>query len=682
MAGGGGGGDDVRRPPPPSSFPSPLHELVQAASSRGGISSISSVRYGGMEEEDGRGRRDAAFVLVDDDVDVAFADQRRDDARREREVRRHDALRLLDGMCRGARECDATIARGRDDVDDDDDDARATHAREMRRTTTTTTTRRTHRRRSSLLRRILLHSDDESGYTPLHRAMCNRDLTTTMLLLGHGLGCGTSSSFFTTAGEDRAAMGDVANGSGDDDRHPRGGNNAHPLQFLNDDGGTASTATNDDDRYGINGSTHRTLAAAMARSIDREGLTPLMLLGRTSASDLGRCRSFMSPRLSTSSSSSSYSAEERRWRGESGWFRNLDSDVDVVRDDDDDDNGAAEQRDNNDDDDDGDGDGDDDVNIGFHVADDDDREGGQVVDGRPGDPQRSSIWARNAAHRRSASLTGCEYGCEVLAFGRADHCAMGVPGARGGAVMAGAGGGGPMTGGSSSSLGCHAPRRVEMFGLGDMRRTWSSSRLPTKLGTTAAAASPSNGPRPNDDDDDGIVDSPAIAVSASTHHTLVLTRSGRLFAFGYGKSGRLGTGDVRNRNLPVRVLGQLTRRVVMGIAAAVDHSLCCTDDGELFAWGSNGFGQLGHSGADRDDGAISAGRLSPRRVEGGGMRQAFVVAVAAGDRHSVALTRIGEVYCWGDNRGGQLGIYGHNGDVGGVSSPVSGRPRHLFSMDS
>ena len=110
-------------------------------------------------------------------------------------------------------------------------------------------------------------------------------------------------------------------------------------------------------------------------------------------------------------------------------FRNfLDSDVKVVRDDDNDDNGAAEPRDN--DDDDGDDDDDDDFDIGFLVADDNDRGGGQVEDGRPGDPDAVA----------PKSLTGCEYGCKVLAFGCADHCAMGVPGARGGGSGDGGGG--------------------------------------------------------------------------------------------------------------------------------------------------------------------------------------------------------------------------------------------------
>ena len=72
-------------------------------------------------------------------------------------------------------------------------------------------------------------------------------------------------------------------------------------------------------------------------------------------------------------------------------------------------------------------------------------------------------------------------------------------------------------------------------------------------------------------------------------------------------------------------------------------------DGSVFAWGSNGFGQLGMS-SNQDQ---NSSKLSPRRVES--MKQCFVVAVAAGERHSVALTKLGEVYAWGDNKSAQLG---------------------------
>lgn len=90
------------------------------------------------------------------------------------------------------------------------------------------------------------------------------------------------------------------------------------------------------------------------------------------------------------------------------------------------------------------------------------------------------------------------------------------------------------------------------------------------------------------------------------------------------------------------------------IAAAENHSLCSTSDGAVFSWGSNGFGQLG-THLSRGQGGSVGSRLSPRRVEGD-LKHSFVLGVACGERHSVALTRLGEVFCWGDNKKGQLGV--------------------------
>lgn len=53
----------------------------------------------------------------------------------------------------------------------------------------------------------------------------------------------------------------------------------------------------------------------------------------------------------------------------------------------------------------------------------------------------------------------------------------------------------------------------------------------------------------------------------------------------------------------------------------------------------NGFGQLGMPSDQNQE-----SRLSPRRVDD--LKSIFVVAVSAGDRHSVALGKTGEVYCW------------------------------------
>jgi hypothetical protein len=86
------------------------------------------------------------------------------------------------------------------------------------------------------------------------------------------------------------------------------------------------------------------------------------------------------------------------------------------------------------------------------------------------------------------------------------------------------------------------------------------------------------------------------------------------------------------------------RMDVKAIAAGWWHSLALTESGEVYAWGSNGRGQLGLG--DTED------RHTPTQVPGLGR----VKAIAAGGEHSLALTESGEVYAWGSNGHGQLGL--------------------------
>ena len=69
---------------------------------------------------------------------------------------------------------------------------------------------------------------------------------------------------------------------------------------------------------------------------------------------------------------------------------------------------------------------------------------------------------------------------------------------------------------------------------------------------------------------------------------------------------------------------------IMAIAAGDDHSLAVTRDGQLFAWGSNQFSALG-------DGT-TVDQLRPVAIS-----LTEVAAVAAGEAHSLALLRSGAV---------------------------------------
>lgn len=149
----------------------------------------------------------------------------------------------------------------------------------------------------------------------------------------------------------------------------------------------------------------------------------------------------------------------------------------------------------------------------------------------------------------------------------------------------------------------------------------------------------------------------AVAVAAAAHHTLVACRNGHVYVFGLNKGGRLGLGDDCPQECPLpRRIMSLKRRHVVAIAAAENHSLCVTGDGMVFAWGSNQFGQLGES----PNGVTSTtSRSLPKQVEE--LKQTPCVAVAAGERHSVALSKEGEVYVWGNNTSGQLGVSRRSG---------------------
>ena len=111
---------------------------------------------------------------------------------------------------------------------------------------------------------------------------------------------------------------------------------------------------------------------------------------------------------------------------------------------------------------------------------------------------------------------------------------------------------------------------------------------------------------------------------------------------------RLGLGDENTQPEP-RLITMLTGQIVRMISAGVNHTLAITDRGDLFSWGSDRFGQLGYGGSD-----AGKGSFIPKKVEN--LKKSVVVAIAAGDSHSVCFTDSGEIYTWGCNKEGQLGI--------------------------
>ena len=136
----------------------------------------------------------------------------------------------------------------------------------------------------------------------------------------------------------------------------------------------------------------------------------------------------------------------------------------------------------------------------------------------------------------------------------------------------------------------------------------------------------------------------STATAAGRGHSLVVTSTGSVYAFGDNTRGQLGTGNTTNTDAPVKT-SMPAGVVTNAVAAGWDSSLGLTSTGAVYAWGYNAFGQLG-IGTTKNASVPVLVHL-PAGVK--------ATAIAEGQYHGLAVTSTGAVYAWGSNAFGQLG---------------------------
>ncbi|MDR2152807.1 MAG: hypothetical protein LBO72_08300 [Helicobacteraceae bacterium] len=140
-----------------------------------------------------------------------------------------------------------------------------------------------------------------------------------------------------------------------------------------------------------------------------------------------------------------------------------------------------------------------------------------------------------------------------------------------------------------------------------------------------------------------------VGIATGYNHSLALSSDGIVYATGDNKYGQLGFGVVGYRRI-FSAVPSLRDKNITRVAAGDFHSLALDSDGKVYATGWNKYGQLGLSDANDRDVFTLVSSLEDKKI----------VAIVAGERHSLALTSDGKVYATGDNEYGQLGL----GDCG------------------
>lgn len=149
-------------------------------------------------------------------------------------------------------------------------------------------------------------------------------------------------------------------------------------------------------------------------------------------------------------------------------------------------------------------------------------------------------------------------------------------------------------------------------------------------------------------------------VAAAGERTFLLSDEGKVYAFGSGVNGTLGTGDSLNIHVPTlidhsnigskKIVDIKTTSATFTSSNTISHTLLLAEDGTLFVFGSNSNGQLGLG--DFVDRSI------PTEISHANLSGKTISKIAVGAQNSMVITNNGTVFIWGRGGNGEMG-YGN-----------------------
>ena len=161
-----------------------------------------------------------------------------------------------------------------------------------------------------------------------------------------------------------------------------------------------------------------------------------------------------------------------------------------------------------------------------------------------------------------------------------------------------------------------------------------------------------------------------LQLSCGAHFTIILCQTtskdghhlNKLYACGWGKYGRLGTGSEEDCSIPTELVINASSISVTQVSAGYWHGGCVTSEGDLYTWGYNkSHGVLGLQSDKESPGPFPPFEPIPLKVPplvGGGIR---FKRISCGYNYSYGVGVDGSCWSWGSGAHGVLG-HGHSND--------------------
>lgn len=136
-----------------------------------------------------------------------------------------------------------------------------------------------------------------------------------------------------------------------------------------------------------------------------------------------------------------------------------------------------------------------------------------------------------------------------------------------------------------------------------------------------------------------------IQITCGDYHSLALSKGGELFAWGQNSHGQLGIGVMCPSVPTPQIVEHLAGVPLVQISAGEAHSMTLSMSGNVYSWGKNDLGQLGLGHTENKDSPCLIEALDNQKVE----------FVACGGSHTALLTQDGQLFTFGAGKYGQLG---------------------------